>query len=84
MKQAPRAWHSKITKYLHQIGFQMSESGNSLYVRSDSESSIVIILYVDDLVIGGQNLADINKVKTLSSGRFKMKDMHELHYFVDI
>ena len=62
----------------------MSKPYNSLYIRSDSESLIVIIMYVDDLVIGGENLADINKVKSLLSGRFEMKDMHELHYFLGI
>ena len=48
----------------------MSKSDNSLYVRSDSESSIVIILYVDDLVIRGKHLVDINKVKSLLSNIF--------------
>ena len=43
LKQAPHAWHSKITQYLHRIGFRMFKSDNSLYVRSDS-SPIVIIL----------------------------------------
>ena len=62
----------------------MSKSDNSLYVRSDSESSIVIILYVDDLVIGGEHLIDINKVKSLLSNKFEMTDMKELHYFLGI
>ena len=84
LKQAPRAWHSKITQYLHQIGFRMSKSDNSLYIRSDSASPLVIILYVDDLVIGGEHLVDINKVKTLLSDKFEMTDMKELHYFLGI
>ena len=54
----------------------MSKSDNSLYIRSDSESLIVIILYVDDLFIGGEHLTDINK--------FEMTDMKELHYFLGI
>ena len=62
----------------------MSKLDNSLYIRSESNNLIVIILYVDDLVIGGKNLADINKVKSLLSGRFKIKDMQELHYFLTI
>ena len=41
-------------------------------------------MYVDDLVIGGKNLANVNKVKLLISGRFEMKDMHDLHYFLGI
>ena len=53
----------------------MSKSNNSLYIRSVSESTIVIIMYLDDLVIGGENLADINKVKSLLFDIFEMKYM---------
>ena len=63
----------------------MSKSNNSgVYVRSDYGSPIVIILYVDDLVIGGEHLVDINKVKSLLSNKFEMTDMKELHYFLGI
>ena len=61
----------------------MSKSDNSLYVRSNS-SPIVIILYMDDLVIGGDHLVNINEVKSLLSSKFKMPDMKELHYFLGI
>ena len=43
-----------------------------------------MIFIIIDLVIGGEYLADINKVKRLLSGKFEMKDMHELHYFLAI
>ena len=66
LKQAPHAWHLKITQYLHRIGFRMSKSDNSLYIRSDSESLIVIILYVYDLVIGVEYLVDIKRSSTSS------------------
>ena len=36
----------------------------------------MIILYVDDLVIGEKDLSEINKVE--------LKDLHELHYFLGI
>ena len=58
--------------------------GQLLYIQSDSESPIVIILYVDDLVIGGEHLVDINKVKSLLSDKFEMMDMKEVHYFLGI
>ena len=84
LKQAPHTWHSKITQYLHQIGFRMSKSDTSLYIQHESDNPIVIILYVDDLVIGGKDLVEINKVKSLLSYRFEMKDLHALHYFLGI
>ena len=62
----------------------MSKLDNSLYIRNDSESLIVIIIYVDDLVIGGEHLVYIKKVKAILSDKFKMTDMKELHYFLGI
>ena len=35
-------------------------------------------------MIGGEHVADINNVKMLLSGKFDMKDMKELHYFLGI
>ena len=84
LKKAPCAWHLKITQYLHQIGFHMSKSDNSLYIRSGSESPIVIILYVDDLVIGIEHLFEIHRVKSLISDKFEITNMKELHYFLGI
>ena len=62
----------------------MSKSDNALYVSSDSENLIVIILYVNDLVIGGEHVVDINKVKSLLSSKLEMIDLKELHCFLDI
>ena len=57
----------------------MSKSDNSLYVRSGF-SPIIVILYVDDLVIGGENLVDIN----LFSNKFETTNMKDLRYFLGI
>ena len=53
LKQAPRAWHQKITEFLVAIGFCMSEADHSLYVRKSDAGFVFIIIYVDDLIIGG-------------------------------
>ena len=62
----------------------ISKSDNSLFIRSDSRGLVFIIIYVDDLVIGGENLVDIEHIKKLLSSRFEMKDMKEFHYFLRI
>ena len=62
----------------------MSKSNNSLFIRRDSKGQIFIIIYVDDLVIGGEHIADINNIKMLLSGKLKMKDLKELHYFLGV
>ena len=65
LKQAPRAWHSKIAQYLTSIDFCMSDADHSLYVRVTNKGIVVIVIYVDDLIIGGDSLDAIQDVKAL-------------------
>ena len=65
LKQAPRAWHQKIIEFLVTIGFHMLEANHSLYVRKSDASFVFIIIYVDDLIIGGDSLAKTLHVKML-------------------
>ena len=37
---------------------------------------------MDDLVIGIENLVNVNKAKSLLSDKFEMTDMKELRYFL--
>ena len=39
---------------------------------------------MEDLVIGREDLAAIQKTKLLLSSKFEMKDLGELHYFLNI
>ena len=49
-----------------------------------THGSKFILVYVDDLVIGGEHIAGINNIKMLLSNKFEMKDLKELHYFLGI
>ena len=56
LKQAPRAWNKKIDSVLIQIGFSKCISEHGVYVKAEYESDLVIqCLYVDDLLITGNN-----------------------------
>ena len=84
LQQAPRTWHLKKTQYIHQMGFKMSKSDNSLFFENDTRGKLFLIIYVDDLVIGGVHIEDIKHTKKLLSSRFEMTNMKELHYFLGI
>ena len=53
MKQAPRAWYSRIDSYLQRMGFQKSEVDPNLYFIMDGDDPLMLLLYVDDLFITG-------------------------------
>ncbi|GKB42800.1 putative RNA-directed DNA polymerase [Tanacetum coccineum] len=55
LKQAPRQWNEKVTKALIENGFIQSKNDYSLYVKSNNDIFIAILVYVDDIVITGNN-----------------------------
>jgi hypothetical protein len=84
LKHAPRAWHDKIAESLVTIGFRMSDADHSLYVRKSDEGIVVITIYVDDLIVGGDNEKEVEHVKRLLKQKFDMKDLGELKFFLGI
>jgi hypothetical protein len=84
LKQAPKAWHDKIAESLVTIGFRMSDADHSLYVHKSDEGIVVIIIYVDDLIVGGDNEKEVEHVKCLLKQKFDMKDLGELKFFLGI
>ena len=81
---APCAWHRRIAQYLTSIGFHMSNANHSLYVHMIDKGIVAIVIYLDDLIIGGDSLEEIKDVKRLLRNKFGMKNMGELHYFLGI
>jgi ribosomal protein S3 len=56
----------------------------SLYVKKTDHGIVVIVIYVDDLIIIGDNDANIFDLKKLLKQEFEMKDLGELRYVLDI
>ena len=54
LKQAPRAWYSRIDSYLQGMGFQKSEADPNLYFIMVGDDPVILLLYVDDLFITGE------------------------------
>eukprot|EP00253_Pinus_taeda_P036015 PITA_36015 len=53
LKQAPRAWYYHLDKCLHQQGFSKGSVDNNLYTKIDTDKLLIIVVYVDDIIFGG-------------------------------
>lgn len=84
LKQAPRAWFNKFSDYLLSIGFFCSMADPSLFVLHSDKGTILLLLYVDDIIITGNNTSLLNSVILQLSCEFAMKDLGRLHYFLGI
>ena len=53
LKEAPRAWYTRIDNYFTKLGFTKSEADANLYQIVVDGKLLIIILYVDDLILTG-------------------------------
>jgi transposase InsO family protein len=76
LKQSPRAWFQLIASVLVDFDFQQCESDPCIFIhKNDKGEQTYIALYVDDLLIAGDNDEDIATIKRRLSERFEMKDL---------
>jgi hypothetical protein len=84
LKQAPKQWHEKFDNTLTAAGFAVNESDTCVYYRYGGGESVMLCLYVDDILIFGSNLNVIEEVKNLLSSNFEMKDLGEADVILNI
>jgi hypothetical protein len=85
LKQAPRAWYSRIDQYFMDRGFRRSKSEPTLYIKTQGQyDTLIVSLYVDDLIYTGNNITLINGFKEDMMKTFEMTDLGLMNYFLGI
>lgn len=84
LKQAPRCWFAKLVTALKEYGFIQFYADYSLFTFTKGAIQINVLVYVDDLIISGNNSAALRIFKNYLSTRFHMKDLGVLKYFLGI
>lgn len=78
LKQASRQCNLKLTNVLLSSGFTQSDHEYSLFTLKKGEELVIILVYVDDLLITGNNTPMISESKESLHKKFKLKDLGEL------
>lgn len=81
LRQAPRCWFAKLTTTLHGYGFVQTYSDYSLFYLARGDMRLFVLVYVDDLLIGGNDPDAISRFKKYLGKCFHMKDLDPLKYF---
>ena len=84
LKQAPRAWFQRFSEYLLQLGFHESKCDYSLFVYNQQGVYLILLIYVDDILITGNDQDQISNLIRQLGNLFSMKDLGKLHYFLGI
>ena len=83
LKQAPDAWYTTIDNYLTCFGFSKSEVDEKIHHILVEGKLLIIVLYVDDLILNGDEQLIISFMDDLAR-EFEMKDMGLMHYFLGL
>jgi len=84
LRQAPRAWNAKLDKELMALGFVKSKLEHTVYRRSNKRSFLLVGVYVDDVIISGPDVSDIEQFKQEMRKKFSMSDLGLLSYYLGI
>lgn len=82
LKQSPRAWFSKFAQVLLQFGFKQAQGDHTLFVLYSGQVLTILIVYIDDIILTGNCVTSISKVKNHLSTVFEVKDLGSLRYFL--
>ncbi|KAK5785187.1 hypothetical protein PVK06_039741 [Gossypium arboreum] len=83
LKQSPRAWFEKFTKVILQNGYKQSLADHTLFIKvTSTNKKAILIVYVDDIILTGDDEEEISNLKKLLNREFETKDFGKLRYFL--
>ena len=83
LKQAPRSWYGRIDSFLTSLGFTKGKYDPKFYLKVMDDELVILLLYVDDLFVIGNEKQIIDCKKNLAE-EFEMKDLGLMHYFLGL
>jgi len=66
------------------IGYTQSNSDHTLFLKHNEKQITALIVYVDDMIVTGNDPAERKRLQQHLAREFEMKDLGELKYFLGI
>ena len=84
LKQPPRAWFGRFSTTMKEFGYKQSNSYHTLFIKHKEGKVTTLIVYVDDMVLTGDDPCEIKALQEYLATKFEMKDLGQLKYFLGI
>ncbi|KAI3793169.1 hypothetical protein L1987_35784 [Smallanthus sonchifolius] len=84
LKHASRSWNLHFDQKNKEFGFVKNEDEPCVYRKASGNTISFLILYVDDILIIGNNIPVLDKVKQWLGSCFAMKDLGKASYILGI
>jgi hypothetical protein len=84
IKQAPRAWYSRLSHKLKSLGFTPSKADISLFFYQKGSVTMYVLVYVDDIIVASSSSSAVKALLADLKMDYALKDLSDLHYFLGI
>ncbi|GJZ51765.1 retrotransposon protein, putative, ty1-copia subclass [Tanacetum coccineum] len=82
LKQASRQWNKRFDDEIKKFGFTQNQDEPCVYLKASGSNVTFLILYVDEILIMGNNIPMLQDVKSYLGRCFAMKDLGEAAYIL--
>jgi Reverse transcriptase (RNA-dependent DNA polymerase) len=84
LKQSPRAWFHVLSSAFLTYDFNASNYDPSLFIFSSNNDTLIVLIYVDDIIVTSSRLTLIQEFIRSMQQKFSLKDLGRLHFFLEI
>lgn len=84
VRQSPYNWFAKLVSSLHCYGFSQSHADHMLFTYHNGDVFLTVLVYMDDLILAGNNSQAYASFKQYLNKCFQIKDLGILKYFIGI
>ena len=84
LKQASRSWNIRFDQAIKSFGFEQNLDEPCVYKRHRDKVVMLLVLYVDDILLIGNDVGVMSSVKIWLSSQFDMKDLGEANFILGI
>ena len=84
LKQASRSWNIRFDETIKSFDFIKNVDEPCVYKKTSGSAIVFLVLYVDDILLIGNDIPMLQSVKVWLSNQFFMKDLGEASYILGI
>lgn len=84
LKQSPRAWFERFSMTMKAFGYKQSNADHTLFIKHKKGKLTTLIVYVDDMILTGDDYEEMRPLQDYLATEFEMKDLGQLKYFLGI
>lgn len=82
LKQASRQWNHKLSEVILGDGFKQTHSDHSLFIKYVQKTYLAVLVFVDDILIIGNDDSAVEAFKLVLKSAFKLRDLGRAKYFL--